>query len=57
MAVAILMTFSSVIIIIIIIKFDLRLNVDSVCKPIIIQSFIYYVIACLFRHSFIKNST
>ena len=45
-----LKTFSSVIIITI--KFDLRLSIDSAYEPIIIHSFIYYVNVCLFRHLF-----
>ena len=54
MTAATLMTFSSVIIVII--KFDLRLSIDSVYKTIIIHPFICYVIVCLFRHPFIDDS-
>ena len=50
-----LMIFSSVVVFII--KFDVQLSIDSVHEPIIIHPFIYYDIVCLFRHTFIKNST
>ena len=50
---ATLMIFLSVIIIII--QFDLQLSINSVYDAIIIHPLIYYVIVCLFRHSFTKK--